>query len=278
MNLRLPKAFFIATFILFFTSITAYSQKQLLGKILKEDSEAIAFAYVGIKGKKAGIISDSTGNFRLELPSFVKEGDSVIISSLGFQALRTTVRQAEKQNEFVLKVVPKELPQVTVNSFSKSNIVGEANGEFTFYRGWDERKTGGEIGRIFNVPHKKYKLETIFFKSDNRSDTCWIRLHIRNIVNERPGEELLAENIILPFSKLQFGDKPSFDLSEYNIILKEKRIFIGFEVMNSVSTTNNTSFCFVGTEYGEYFFKTHSTSPWERGFLHNIDISLFLRH
>ena len=260
-------------------SSISYSQQQLKGKVLNEEKEPIAFASVGIKGKKAGIIADSSGHFRLSLPGFIKPNDTVIISSIGFKSVRLPVSEAIEQSEFILAGTPRDMPGVTLSSFLNMNTIGTTSEDFTFFRGWYDRKTGGEIGRILIVPHRKYKVERIFFKADNKCDTCWMRLHIRKVKGDSPGDELLTENIILPFSQLNFKDQPVFDLSDYNIVLSEKRVFIGFEVLNCINTESKTfSLCFIGTEYGDYFYKTYSNSPWEKGDLFNIDIRMFLRY
>jgi hypothetical protein len=254
------------------------AQLQLTGRIMNEDNQSIGFASVGIKSKRAGIVADSSGRFKIQLPEFIRDNDSVIISSIGYQSLRMTVKKAASQSQFVLQSIPKDLPEISLNSFLHTATVGSSSQEFTFYRGWFERKTGGEIGRVVSIPHKKYKLEKIFFKADNTCDTCWVRLHIRKMQGDAPGDELLADNVIVPFSKLNFNDQPAFDLGEYNIVLSDKRVFIGFEVLNCSNVASTTSsLCFIGTEYGDYLYKSYANSPWEKGAYYNIDISMFLK-
>jgi len=277
MNFRPKKHLSCCLVSLLFFSGYSYSQL-LVGRILNEDNQSIAYASVGIKSKKAGIVADSSGKFKLILPEFVKDNDSVIISSIGFQSLRMTIKTAAAQSEFILKPISKDLPEVSLNSFLHTATVGSSSQDFTFYRGWFERKTGGEIGKIVGIPHKKYKLDKIFFKADNSCDTCWVRLHIRKMNGDDPGDELLTDNIIVPFSKLNYSDYPAFDLSEYNVVLTEKRVFIGFEVLNCTSFESKTSsLCFIGTETGDYLYKSYANSPWEKGLYYNIDISMFLK-
>jgi hypothetical protein len=277
MNFR-PKKHGISLLSLVLSWVCAYSQQQLTGRILNEDNQSIGYASVGIKNKKAGIVADSSGKFKLMLPGFIKDNDSVIISSIGFQSLRLSLRKALNQSEFVLRPISRDMPEVSLNSFLHATTVGSSSQDFTFYRGWFERKTGGEIGRVVGIPHKKYKLDKIFFKADNTCDTCWVRLHIRKMNGDDPGDELLADNIIVPFSKLNFNDQPAFDLSEYNVVLTEKRVFIGFEVLNCTNVESKTSsLCFIGTQYGDYLYKSYANSTWEKGLFYNLDISMFLK-
>jgi len=276
MNFRSQEFFFCI--VLLSMSVCSWSQEQLTGRIINDERQPIGFASVGIKSKKAGIVADSSGKFRFTLPDFIKPNDSVIISSIGFQSIRTTVKNAKGLSEFILTPIQKEMPEISLNSFLHSSTVGMSTEDFTFYRGWFERKTGGEIGRVVGIPHKKYKVEKIFFKADNSCDTCWVRLHIRKMQGEEPGDELLTDNIIVPFNKLKFSDHPAFDLGEYNVVLTEKRVFIGFEVLHCTNVeTKTSSLCFIGTGYGDYLYKSYSNSPWEKGVYYNLDITMFLK-
>ena len=101
---------------------------------------------------------------------------------------------------------------------------------------------------------------------DNGYDTCNIRLHIRKIENTLPSGELLTEDVILPIYKRSMYDNANvFDLSDQNLVLSEKTLFIGFEVINcSSSTRPPVSISFVGTENGEYIFKSFANSLWEK--------------
>ena len=116
------------------------------------------------------------------------------------------------------------------------------------------------------MPHKIYKLSKIFFKVDNKYDTCLIRLHVRKIENSWPAGELLTEDIILPvFQRSIYDNANVFDLSALNLVLSEKMLFIGFEVIDcSQSTPPPNSLSFVGTDNGGYVFKPFANSTWEK--------------
>jgi hypothetical protein len=168
--------------------------------------------------------------------------------------------------EFKLEEKPKELPPVEIYSFLNKSVSLSALGEMSYFRGWYSQKTGAEIGKIIPISHKMYRIDKVFFKVDNKYDTCLVRLHIRKVVNSVPGEELLTEEYILPIYQLTIDDKPcEFDLTKCNIILKESEVYVGFEVIECRnSSAKPSSLSFVGTESGEYIFKSYATSTWER--------------
>ena len=267
----------------FFCAFSYHSFPQFIlkGTIRNEtDDKPVAYASIGIKGKKAGGIADSSGHFKISFPSFVKKNDTVIISSLGFESIRVPVNTVISESEFKLKIFPKTLDPVTVRTFFNQNAIDINSEGFEFFRGWYNVMTGGEIGRILEVPHEEYQIEKIRFKTDNKCDTCLIRLHIREVINDLPGKEILKDNIIIPISSLTSKDKsPEFDLHDYNIVLADKKIYIGFEVINCHSEVSGIkSLCFVGTEFGQYVYKTFVDATWEKDEMYSIYVQLSLKY
>jgi hypothetical protein len=259
--------FFLPIIILFGSSANSlYSQIELKGTVLSEiENKPVGFASIGVKGKRAGIVADASGHFKLMLPEFIKQSDTIIISSIGYQSKRITVHQAQQNSEFYLQGIPKELTNVTHISFIKESILGNSSMSGAMFRAWYDYKTGGEIGKIISVPENQYKIDRIRFKVDNKCDTCWMRLHIRKVVNNQPGEELLKQNIIFPVTSYSLKDSgPEIDLSDYNIVLSDFTIFVSLEVINCSSTESNfSSLCFIGEENGEYVYKSFVNSDWE---------------
>ena len=237
------------------------------GKILsKSDEHPIPFATIGVKGKNAGTVADQNGSFRMSFPRFVKHNDSLVISSIGFVSLKLPVATAINSEIFILEEEAKELEPVSLISFLKKRFISSMQGESSFFRGWYSHKTGGEIGNIISIPHQRYKINKVFFKVDNKYDTCRIRLHIRKIENNWPSKELLTEDIILPINmRTMFDNANVFEISDLNLVLSEKTLFIGFEVIDcSASTPPPTSLSFVGTDTGEYVFRPFASSIWEK--------------
>jgi hypothetical protein len=258
---------FLIIFFFFVTNNSLYSQPtEFKGTILSESSnQPIGFASVGVKGKRAGIVADASGSFKILLPENIRQSDTIIISSVGYLSKRMTVKQAIQNSEFKLEETPKELANVTHVSFIKESILGNSSMSGSIFRGWYDYKTGGEIGKIFSVPENQYKIDRIRFRVDNKCDTCWMRLHIRKMVNSEPGEELLKQNIIFPVTSYSSKDAgPEIDLSEYNIVLSDYIILVSLEVINcSSSESNLSSLCFMGEENGEYVYKSFVNSEWE---------------
>ena len=129
--LKILTVFLIAGF-----NTLAFSQMTIAGRILSKNEEGtIPYATVGVKGKNAGTVADSKGRFRLFFPRFVKQTDTVVISSIGYYSLELPVKDAVKKEDFEMEEEPKELPHVSVYSFFNKRVFKPVSGAVNFFRG-----------------------------------------------------------------------------------------------------------------------------------------------
>ena len=262
--------------------LSALCQTVVKGRVISEDdSTPVAFASIGIKNREAGCVADSSGNFVLELPAFVKQTDSLIISSIGYERSGYVVAKVKSTKEFRLKGAGQDLKAVIINSHFKEMKFGNAKDEsFLFFRSWGAKGTAGEIGQVMEIPHDSYMIKNIQIKIDNKYDTCWVRLHIRKVLdNNMPDAELLKENIIKPIYATNSNDNIEFDLSGKDIEINTKKIFVGFEVLDCRSKDEfSHSICFVGSEYGQHLFKPFANSKWDVDGMFSIYIKMLLKY
>jgi hypothetical protein len=253
----------------------------LKGKIInKQDSTPIPFASVKLINQNEGTLSDGSGNFLIYISNIKKE-DTVFISSVGYDTLIIPLSKAITASEFVLIKNIKTLETVIVKSFSNYQTFGSNKVTAAFFRSWNVNNTGGEIGLIFNFPYSEYTIDKIRFKVNNGCDSCNIRLHIRNIINGKPAEDLLSDTIIAVVKSIHMDDKiPEFDLTAFNFIYYNlPKIFISLEVLNCKSEIGNQcSFSFVGTEKGKYTFKSKNSADWETIEDYSIYMRLITRY
>jgi CarboxypepD_reg-like domain len=255
-----------------------FSQVTLNGKVVYRDGATpAAFASVGLLNhKNIETMTNFAGNFSLHIANS-KSNDTVVISSVGYQSLRMPLYIAAKRSEFVLSEVVKSLEGVTVWN---SQVIGSMSETVGYYRSWKHENTGGEIGRIFHLPYKKFKIDKIRFKAGNLCDTCLLRVHIRKVVDGLPAEEILSDSISMSVNHLSLDTKiPEFDLTPYDLTFTEKDFFVGIEVLNCGNGKNGfCSFSFAGTEKGEYLYKSSATGDWQSTNDYTIYLKLFLRY
>jgi CarboxypepD_reg-like domain len=255
-----------------------FSQTTIDGKVTyKDDVTPAAFVNVEIQNRK-GIetMTNFAGNFSLRVPDS-KSNDTVVISSVGYKSLKLPLYIAAKRKEFILSEIVKNMNGVTV--FNSHEVIGSNSETVGYYRSWDSKKTGGEIGRIFKLSYKKFKIDKIRFKAGNTCDTCLLRLHIRKVVDGLPADEILTDSISLFVNNLSLDTKiPEFDLTPYDLTLTEKEFFVGIEVLNCGNGKKGfCSFSFAGTEKGEYVFKSKTAGEWNTTDDYTIYLKLFLR-
>lgn len=246
---------------------TAFAQSEIRGKVQDaENGKFIRGASVGLLNSKRGTLTDSTGYFNFYVAK-AKKTDTIIISSIGFIPLKITVGQAKLQSIFKLAESFKEMKTITVKAFSNRSSSGSIIESAAYFRAWNYERTGGEIGRIINLPETEYKLDAVKFKVNNSCDSCLFKLHIRDVNAGLPGIDLLSDSIgLLVNSQMVWSNKkmPEFDLSSYNIVLRGKQIFVGVEVQGCVQPTfSPCSLSFVGTDKGGFVFKSNYRAEWQ---------------
>ena len=275
---------FLLPLILFVISTTFHparlsAQSSIKGKIINQkNGKPISFASVRIPKINAGQRADASGMFILALED-AKKSDTFFISSIGFATLKIPVAAALDQSNFYMTEQSRELENVVVKSYTNEGTYG-AKSEITgYYKSWRTKKSGGEIGKIFTVGQDEYKVEKIRFKINNQCDVCNIRLRIRNLEGGLPGRELFRDSISTTVKKLSADDMfAEFDLTNNNIVLKERAVFISLELENCQNRSGECSFCYVGTESGNYIFRKTEDSDWQEYNDYNIYMRLYFKY
>jgi len=264
----------------FFYPAVVFSQSYIKGRVVYgKDNTPAAYASVELLKQKSGALTDASGSFSLHVAR-QKKDDTLQISMVGYETLKMPVAAALGKKEFVLAEKTGSLENVTVKTFSTHDVQGSTSESVGYFRSWNTERTGGEIGRMFRLPYKEFKIDKVRFKVSNMCDTCLIRLHIRNVIDGNPGEEILKDSITTTIHKLTIDDKtPEFDISEHDITFKGNQIFVSLEVLNCRSKTNEACyFSFAGSERGEYIFKSKGAFDWQTANDYTIYLKLFLRY
>lgn len=270
--------------ILFFLSavcsVKTYAQSVIRGTITSaKDGRPAAYASIKLNGQNTGTISDTAGNFTLQVHR-IKQSDTIIISSVGFEDLKIPAQKVNRNTPLKLQESQKMMESVIIRSFNKEEIAGAKSEIVGYYRSWNTDNTGGEIGRSFLPGHSEYQVAKVRFKVYNTYDTCIIRLHIREMNNGEPGREILMDSVAQIINKSSQADKAyEFDLNKYNVVLNKKNIFVSFEVLEGTQSDNtNRSLSFVGSEEGNYFYKSGVNDNWHSSDEYTIYMKLLLKY
>ena len=200
---------------------TAVAQITLKGKVVDEQGEGIAFVSLGIEGTEFARLSDSQGNFEIDIPSreqkeritFHVPGYQTVsyaIDSLAEQGqLTITLREAIRQLKSV-EVKAKEKLKTRVRG-NKGLVIGDNKITFVHTR---------QFGVKVNVPNNTAELHSISFHVTNDSSITFTVRPFAFQVEE--GKIMSDKNLITENRHFTFTTKKGWlemDLSDLQMDL-----------------------------------------------------------
>jgi hypothetical protein len=220
---------------------TQYSKAQTLikGKIL--DNSQTPISYATIKSENGEIyFSDSLGNFNLSIDS---KNSTFIFGCVGFENKSFTFNLITDYVIINLSRISYKLAEVTVNSKKVKLKTIEIGNKKTGYT--KEISKVGFQSAIY-IPNNEKILGTIksvsyFIRKPpegSYSGSFRVRLYELDTISNKPGKDLLLENLIVNASKNSSWFE--VDLLKYNINLPDNGFFIAFEITpNNNFQSNN---------------------------------------
>ena len=202
-------------------------------------NEPLAYVNVGVVGRPLGTITDETGAFALETTGLPVEA-TVRFSMIGYIAKTYTVQNLLDNNgkTIELESAPIQLSEVVVRP-GKPRKIGETKNALMGVAGWGgvEQGKGNEIGIKMELGESPVQVKSLHMHIFKQSfDTCLLRLHIRNVIDELPGDELLTQNIYLPITKE--SGWVEIDLSQYQLVFNGD-IVLSFEWISAKGDNKN---------------------------------------
>ncbi len=253
---------------------TAQSQHRFKGKVLnKENKSPVAYASVVTKaGRNAGCLTDTGGLYNFWYSRPVKVTDSVVVSAIGYKPIKLKLSDLFATSDVLLASTPNLLENVVVVSTLRGN-----ENQFGYFRSWREKNNNGEIGQIIELPSKKVQIGTVQVKINKNYDTCWLKLHLRDVaMNGWPENELLKQDIIVP-ATINKG-LLEFDLNWQNFNLPNHLLYVGFELLACSNTrSENPSFLFMGSEEGKNLFRDYRDGEWQVSEQYTIYIRMLMK-
>lgn len=202
--------------------------KQYVGKLITSTTlEPVAYATIVNPSLKKGVVADMRGYFKIP-QNVLEQGKHIVVSSLGYETKEIEINNLNinDTNVIYLSKKPTQLKEFEVIARNiKTKKVGIIKRHSTSYVVADpgyqyalkiNTKDTGVIKSISYYISKKYTANTPFR----------IRLYEVNN-NGLPGKDLLEQDLIVAFKR----NKGWFtiDISNYNIKLTEKGVFVAME-------------------------------------------------
>jgi hypothetical protein len=255
-------------------------------------------------------MTDSSGKFSFVIHKKSMLDDSILVNAVGYFSKKVLIRDLIKNQKVKLIQTNETLEAVKVFASLKGD-----HQQFGYYREfkfdtitWVEKidsvkykgnekyrwntiyknrsgksdkkyirnnKGNGEIGYIFEMPAKRFQVGKVQVKINHNYDTCWLKLHLRNVGASGlglPVNDVLKREVILPVTT-KYG-LVEFDLNWEQISISSKQVYVGFELQRcGCSSSDAPSFFFTGNETGINFYRENDKEIWKRG----VDYTIYVR-
>jgi hypothetical protein len=213
----------------------------------------IAYANIELLNSSTRAITNEDGTFFLKLTEYQKNPE-IRVSMIGYKTIQKSFTE-HLQHNVEITLVPVQIPlkEIIVKPSGKIKKMGNSHYSRTAKTtGWTgtESLIGDERGIVLDIGKEPVELRKFFVHISSQSyDSCMFRLHIRNIKDNYPSEELLYENIYLTITEESGWN--TFDLKNYNIILKDK-ILISLEYIKAYNINPNRTILIGHNIYNDY--------------------------
>jgi hypothetical protein len=252
---------------LIFQAFVSFSQSVLTGAVVDaEDNKPVPYVSIGITSKPNGTVSNTAGIFSLTLDNTVNNSDTLKFSSIGYHDKAFLVGEFKEKLKagtltIALTKAVNELKQVSVTAKKATvKIVGYQTNSKLLSVGFASNNLGSQGGIIIPIKHPETNLENLsFLVVQNSFKHLAFRMNLYEMVNDKPGNNILSENIIISIDNMQTG-KITFDLAKYNLYLN-KDVLMTLEWIEAQPASNGH--CAVATSlFGHTYFRQASQSPW----------------
>jgi hypothetical protein len=259
--------------LLFFAATLPAQQKINCIVVDINTGQPVPFATV-LASKSKGLATDSLGKFSITVSRNSRQTDSIIISAVGYRIRQIALKEIQHNSKLFLFPEEKELEQVKVFASLKGDYR-----RFGYYRSWPVKNEGGEIGFIFDLPFKKFLLGSVQVKINHNYDTCWLKLHMRDVALSGlslPENDLLNGEVILPVTT-KYG-LVEFNMNWQPVTLPTERVYVSFELLKcGCSESTAPSFFYMGNETGENLYRENATSVWKRSSEYTIYVRMLMK-
>lgn len=217
----------------------------IVADAMSEDE--LPFANIMVLNRTIGTSSDSKGFFELILADSLIN-DSIIISYVGYQKLTFCISDIEggiikliphriKLNEVVIKPSHKKAKTIIVNKFKRRKCsirYAPLNNGSTEV--WIPFRPEEPTIEALYFPYKEEygesrRLQEVRLKVSNlKAPPTYFSLHIFHASDDKsPGDDLLTKPIIVEVTETTSAI--IINLEEYNLIIPENGLFVGFELL-----------------------------------------------
>jgi CarboxypepD_reg-like domain len=269
--------------VLFFVSLSLSAQ--IKGIVVDQNNNPIAYANIWVENENIGASTEENGSFVINI---IDKNKNLIISALGFEKKTIKASEAEK---IKLNATIYQLNEVVILNKKETKTIEIGKTDNIIYQAFEN---GPRIDAKYfphNISYKKTKfIKQVSIYTDSKIDNASIKIHFYDVdTNGLPGQELLVKNLIVEVKKGQ--RRTFFDVSEYNLLIPQKGIFVAVErliieknklektikdVITNTSKTQKTYYPLLLYGYVENpFLCTFYGGKWNKSINENKSLKMF---
>jgi hypothetical protein len=206
-------------FILF--GFSAFSQ--IKGIVVDENDMPIPYVNIWVENENIGTTSEEDGSFNIDTND---KNKNLFFSIIGFEKKTVKASQASK---VVLQSITNELDEVVIFNKKESKEIQIGIVENTIFQAFDNGPKNDIKFFPYNPKYNKTKyIKQVKIATDSKIEAATLKLHFFAVdENGFPGSELLKKDLIVTIKN--GGKSTKIDVSDFNLIMPKKGIFVGFE-------------------------------------------------
>lgn len=260
-------------------TIHMHAQK-ISGTVKNENNEVISYCSISFENENISTITDSNGNYSLEIPQNANKNDEIIFESNGYESKNLNITEITQNPNIILNKRAYAIQEINITGKkTKREIVGvEKRPMFTFSKMFDKNVPTIEQGQIFSI-YNWSKLNSYNFHiiPSSRFKEITLKLNIYSVKNGLPYESLLNENVIF---KTTTTGWQTIDLQQYKLIYTDlNKVAVTLQLVE-YAQEDNIDFVFgisaKKTLSNDLLYRYQSQGKWETSkgsFISNIDVS-----
>ena len=235
--------FFILNLFLFCLNICIYSQHQISGQVLNDDTKnPLIYCTVQVENKSKGTYTNESGLFKLETTGYGNQ--KIIFSHVGYVNDTIKIRDFKEKTAIYLKPDINQLGEVVINSINKNKNIDRKQNWF-----WNrnrERKymvtpaRGTTYGILIDKPNEIFGSFELYYLKQKNQPLNKIRIHFyKRAENGEPTKEKFFKKDLI-FELPYKSKKLRVDLSYLNFKIPKNGFYLGIEFMGSRTNKLNS--------------------------------------
>ena len=202
---------------------TIWISAQVKGIVVDENDKPIPYVNIWVENENIGTTSEEDGRFSIDTND---KNKNLFFSIIGFEKKTVKANQASK---VVLQPITNELDEVVIFNKKETKEIQIGIVENTIFQAFDNGPKNDIKFFPYNPKYNKTKyIKQVKIATDSKIEAATLKLHFFAVdENGFPGSELLKKDLIVTIKN--GGKSTKIDVSDFNLIMPKKGIFVGFE-------------------------------------------------